>query len=42
MRAISIMALVPAAGPTWRTDTVFTLRAPQRAAGAPRDARRRA
>jgi hypothetical protein len=41
LRAISILALVPAQGPTrWRTDTVLTLRVPQRAAGAPRDARR--
>ena len=41
MRAISIANLAPAGGAMiWRTDTVFTLRAPQRAAGAPRDARR--
>ena len=35
LRAISIAALEPAAGPLWRTDTVFTLRVAQRAAGAP-------
>ena len=40
LRAISIAALEPAGGPLWRTDTVFTLRVAQRAAGAPRDARR--
>jgi PKD domain len=40
IRAISIAALGPSGGTIWRTDTVFTLRAPQRAAGAPRDARR--
>jgi hypothetical protein len=43
LRAISIVALVPQGeARLWRTDTLFTLRMAQRAAGAPRDARRSA